>query len=131
MKSKNYRVLIAIRSRCRHRLRNRTRLTGSTTFTGNQAYEDGGAIYNNIREEDPAVTTTTYPSDTVFEGNEADVRRFPLETFNAQFPSRRKLSRPITIEYMASRDLCKIHAVSTPPSWTAICHAFHIFTKIA
>lgn len=86
-------VLIAVRSR--RRLGNRTRLSGSTTFTGNRAYENGAAIYNSIREEDPVVTTTTYPSDTVFEDNDADVSR--------------KLSLPIPIVDVTNRHSCRFH----------------------
>lgn len=124
-------VPIAIRSRRRRRRRDRTRLTGSTTFTGNEAYEDGGAIYNDREDDDPVVTTTTYPSDTVFEGNEADVRRFSPDTLSVQLSSRRKLSLPITVVHMTIRDLRKIHAVSTRRSRIAICRAFCFFTKVA
>ena len=106
---RNCPVLIAIRSRCRRRLRNRTRLTGSTTFTGNSAFEDGAAIYNSRREEDPVVTTTTYPSDTVFEGNNADVRRFPLYTFECTvLLSHRKSSLLMTAVYMTTVTYAKL-----------------------
>lgn len=75
-------VFIAITC-CRCRLfHDPFRLKGSTTFTDNSAFPEGAAIFNDIQDDDPAVTTTTYPSDTVFEGNEADVRRFLLDVRN-------------------------------------------------
>ena len=43
---------------------------GSTTFKDNAAYW-GGAIYNNGRDSEP---TTTFPDDTVFVDNRAEVR---------------------------------------------------------
>jgi len=44
------------------------RLTGATSFTNNGAYK-GGAIYYTGDDD----TTTTYPADTIFEGNSAEV----------------------------------------------------------
>ena len=51
-----------------------SRLEGSTTFTGNEAYT-GGAIYNDEGDDEDGIpaSTTTYPDDTIFEGNEAAV----------------------------------------------------------
>ena len=63
------------------------RLTGSTTFKENVAYW-GGAIYNTDRDgtgfvasvSDLPVSVTTFPDDTVFEGNFADVRWSPVRS---------------------------------------------------
>ncbi|CAM9155721.1 unnamed protein product [Ectocarpus sp. 13 AM-2016] len=46
---------------------------GSTTFTDNSAYR-GGAIYtdNGFLEDGDPLSITTFPDDTVFEGNRAD-----------------------------------------------------------
>lgn len=49
------------------------RLMGSTTFKENSAYE-GGAIYTDDGSADEAASVTTFPDDTVFEDNNADVR---------------------------------------------------------
>lgn len=50
------------------------RLTGSTTFTSNYGLS-GGAIYTDNGEEDgEAASTTTFPDDTTFIDNEAEVR---------------------------------------------------------
>lgn len=57
-----------------------SRLTGSTTFQDNVAYW-GGAIYNtdedgtgfNSLVDGLPVSVTTFPDDTVFDGNRADV----------------------------------------------------------
>ncbi|CAM9828624.1 unnamed protein product [Pylaiella littoralis] len=48
-------------------------LTGSTTFRDNAAYW-GGAIYNDDgnEEEGTSAATTTFPADTVFDGNRAE-----------------------------------------------------------
>ncbi|CAM9827986.1 unnamed protein product [Pylaiella littoralis] len=48
-------------------------LTGSTTFMNNRAYW-GGAIYNSPGDEEDgtSATTTTFPDDTVFDGNSAN-----------------------------------------------------------
>ncbi len=51
------------------------RLMGSTTFTGNRGYR-GGAIYSSAGDEDAGTPAaiTTYPTDTVFIDNTAEVR---------------------------------------------------------
>lgn len=51
------------------------RLMGSTTFRENTAYE-GGAIYTDDSSvaNGEAASVTTFPDDTVFEDNRADVR---------------------------------------------------------
>lgn len=51
-----------------------TRLKGSTTFQENWAYQ-GGAIYTSDGDEEDGIPAaiTTFPDDTVFEGNRAEV----------------------------------------------------------
>lgn len=74
------------------------RLTGSTTFRGNTAYW-GGAIYSGdifTLDDDPPLTTTTYPDDAVFIDNSAEVRRaawiLRCETDEEPYPQRRQYS---------------------------------------
>lgn len=63
------------------------RLEGATSFTNNWAYV-GGSIFNQETETsyfelygdgDYTAPTITYPDDTVFEGNEAEVKKYCLE----------------------------------------------------
>jgi len=48
---------------------------GSTTFTANRGFR-GGAIYNSAGDEETGTPAaiTTFPADTVFVDNTADVR---------------------------------------------------------
>lgn len=57
------------------------RLTGSTTFRENGAFR-GGAIYNDDGDEEDGIpaATTSFPEDTVFEGNDAEVREGVIHT---------------------------------------------------
>lgn len=57
----------------------RARLIGSTTFKANLAFR-GGAIYTDDGYEGDGfpTATTTFPDDTVFEGNTAEVRKGAL-----------------------------------------------------
>ena len=50
------------------------RLAGSTTFTANRGFR-GGAIYNSAGNEEAGTpaAVTTFPADTVFVDNQADV----------------------------------------------------------
>lgn len=76
------------------------RLTGSTTFKDNAAYW-GGAIYNtanfgsgfNGSGSDFPISITSFPDDTVFENNTAEVRPTLWNPPPEGLPSKRKCQR--------------------------------------
>lgn len=72
-----------------------TRLMGSTTFEANRAYK-GGAIYNSDEEAGRPAAITTFPADTIFVDNYADVRittasLVPVVHVHASKPTARRV----------------------------------------
>lgn len=90
-----------------------SRLTGSTTFSSGYAL-NGGAIYTDDGdvEDGVAASTTTYPDDTVFVDNAAEVPRSLCSTSPLIFLFALAVARPSINRSHSTLD-CKIQFSGT------------------